>query len=92
MTADGYTQDGAIERLVLLYSRLGKPEEIENLKKKYPPAQADKGVWEEQNQKEYKEESPGMVVPKRPKIGRNDPCSCGGGKKYKKCCLLKEND
>ena len=24
------------------------------------------------------------------KIGRNDPCPCGSGKKYKKCCLLKE--
>lgn len=22
-----------------------------------------------------------------PKIGRNDPCSCGSGKKFKKCCL-----
>jgi hypothetical protein len=21
-----------------------------------------------------------------PKIGRNDPCTCGSGKKYKKCC------
>jgi hypothetical protein len=21
------------------------------------------------------------------KLGRNDPCSCGSGKKYKKCCL-----
>jgi uncharacterized protein YecA (UPF0149 family) len=21
-----------------------------------------------------------------PKIGRNDPCSCGSKKKYKKCC------
>lgn len=20
-------------------------------------------------------------------IGRNDPCPCGSGKKYKKCCL-----
>ncbi|MBP8980321.1 MAG: SEC-C domain-containing protein [Syntrophobacterales bacterium] len=20
-------------------------------------------------------------------MGRNDPCPCGGGKKYKKCCL-----
>ena len=27
---------------------------------------------------------------KHPKIGRNDPCPCGSGKKYKKCCLLKE--
>ena len=24
-----------------------------------------------------------------PKVGRNDPCPCGSGKKYKKCCLLK---
>ena len=24
------------------------------------------------------------------KIGRNDPCPCGSGKKYKKCCMLKE--
>jgi SEC-C motif-containing protein len=21
-----------------------------------------------------------------PKLGRNDPCSCGSGKKFKKCC------
>ncbi len=25
------------------------------------------------------------------KIGRNDPCPCGSGKKYKKCCLNKVN-
>ncbi len=25
-----------------------------------------------------------------PKIGRNDPCPCGSGKKYKKCCLARE--
>ena len=24
------------------------------------------------------------------KIGRNDPCPCGSGKKYKKCCLDKD--
>ena len=23
------------------------------------------------------------------KIGRNDPCPCGSGKKFKKCCLGK---
>ena len=26
------------------------------------------------------------VVRKSAKVGRNDPCSCGSGKKYKKCC------
>lgn len=24
------------------------------------------------------------------KVGRNDPCPCGSGKKYKACCLKKE--
>lgn len=24
-----------------------------------------------------------------PKVGRNDPCPCGSGKKYKKCCINK---
>jgi preprotein translocase subunit SecA len=28
------------------------------------------------------------TVSQRPgKVGRNDPCPCGSGKKYKKCCL-----
>lgn len=28
------------------------------------------------------------AVVKRSKVGRNDPCPCGSGKKYKKCCGL----
>jgi len=28
-------------------------------------------------------------IPLTNKVGRNDPCPCGGGKKYKKCCLGK---
>jgi hypothetical protein len=24
------------------------------------------------------------------KIGRNEPCYCGSGKKFKKCCISKE--
>jgi preprotein translocase subunit SecA len=27
----------------------------------------------------------------QPKVGRNDPCPCGSGKKYKKCCWDKDN-
>lgn len=26
------------------------------------------------------------------KIGRNDPCPCGSGKKYKRCCLNKAKE
>ena len=29
------------------------------------------------------------VVRNEPKIGRNDPCPCGSGKKYKNCCMNK---
>jgi len=30
-------------------------------------------------------------VRSRPKTGRNEPCPCGSGLKFKKCCLGKEN-
>ncbi len=33
----------------------------------------------------------GTVRRQRPKIGRNDPCWCGSGKKYKKCHMGKES-
>ena len=29
---------------------------------------------------------PQQVVRGAAKVGRNDPCPCGSGKKYKKCC------
>ncbi len=32
------------------------------------------------------EEQPRPVRRKQPKVGRNDPCPCGSGKKYKRCC------
>ena len=38
-------------------------------------------------------EPEGLLSPTRriersaPKVGRNDPCPCGSGKKYKRCCL-----
>ena len=34
----------------------------------------------------YKLETKSHTVIKPPKVGRNDPCPCGSGKKYKKCC------
>ena len=34
----------------------------------------------------YKEQKNSGTVRKEKKIGRNDPCPCGSGKKYKKCC------
>ena len=34
----------------------------------------------------YLEQKKSGTIVKGPKIGRNDPCPCGSGKKYKKCC------
>ena len=30
--------------------------------------------------------APSTVIRTAPKVGRNDPCFCGSGKKYKHCC------
>ncbi|MBK8289516.1 MAG: UPF0149 family protein [Cellvibrionales bacterium] len=41
-------------------------------------------MLEEENQEPYRRE--------QPKIGRNDICFCGSGKKYKNCCINAAND
>jgi SEC-C motif-containing protein len=40
----------------------------------------DKWLYDEGNV------SPRTVVRSSPKVGRNEPCPCGSGKKYKLCC------
>ena len=37
--------------------------------------------------KEGNKENTVVVGHKSDKVGRNDPCPCGSGKKYKKCCM-----
>ena len=41
---------------------------------------------EEELKKLYKEQKESGTIRKEKKIGRNDPCPCGSGKKYKNCC------
>ena len=36
--------------------------------------------------KEIQDSKPEQLVNTEPKVGRNEPCPCGSGKKYKKCC------
>ena len=46
-----------------------------------------KEIFSEEEMKAlYKEQRDSGTVRKPKKIGRNDPCPCGSGKKYKKCC------
>jgi hypothetical protein len=55
--------------------------------------------WERENQEKRKREdkekrviaSGAQPYVRQRYIGRNDPCPCKSGKKYKKCCLGKEN-
>lgn len=41
---------------------------------------------EEFDEGDYYYDAPSTFRREGPKIGRNDPCPCGSGKKYKKCC------
>jgi len=34
-------------------------------------------------------QGPAPIKSTQAKVGRNDPCPCGSGKKYKQCCLAK---
>ena len=44
-------------------------------------------IFSEEKRKElYLEQKKSGTIVKGPKIGRNDPCPCGSGKKYKHCC------
>lgn len=44
-------------------------------------------IFDAETQKRlYLEQKKSGTIRKEKKIGRNDPCPCGSGKKYKKCC------
>jgi uncharacterized protein len=45
--------------------------------------------WRRQTLEQSAGQEYGTVIRKRTEPGRNDPCPCGSGKKYKKCCLGK---
>ena len=52
----------------------------------YELPQWDTLLTEERRKELYLEQKKSGTVVKEKKVGRNDPCPCGSGKKYKKCC------
>ena len=58
--------------------RFDKKREKEERYKKTLPGEDDKPLPE-----------PVAPIKGGGNVGRNDPCPCGSGKKYKKCCLNK---
>ncbi len=64
-----------------LESRLQESYFIDDDKEDWEPFYSNNALWD-------CEQEPGnqSYVRQTPKIGRNAPCPCGSGKKYKKCC------
>lgn len=52
----------------------------------YTLPQWDALLTEERRKELYREQKKSGTVVKEKKVGRNDPCPCGSGKKYKFCC------
>ncbi|MEC4685226.1 MAG: SEC-C metal-binding domain-containing protein [Nitrospirota bacterium] len=48
--------------------------------------QEDRKLAREKEEGEISSSGPVPFVYNKPKVGRNEPCPCGSGKKYKKCC------
>jgi len=70
-----------VSRLIELYERMQEPEktrEYKTLLQQLMPSASEKSLY-------YK---PSPII-KPAKTGRNEPCPCGSGKKYKKCCGVK---
>jgi uncharacterized protein YecA (UPF0149 family) len=74
-----------LERLKDLYTELNVNEEAEQIQQKMMTESRNSGGgWSPVPFSVAKPTRVGAV--KTEKIGRNDPCVCGSGKKYKKCC------
>jgi preprotein translocase subunit SecA len=81
------------ERMDAFFSRLGKVEEhhdtggsaIADTKRQVGQQQQQQGQQKEVLDDAI-EQARTPVRRNEPKVGRNDPCPCGSGKKYKKCC------
>jgi tetratricopeptide (TPR) repeat protein len=86
-----YDRDGVLERLVPLLRELGREAEADALIES--EEKAEKARHEKYRRFEREETNSSATVEKQKpmpvdskKIGRNEPCPCGSGKKYKKCC------
>jgi SEC-C motif-containing protein len=78
-TEAGSSEDEAVVEFVANYRENGKPHRHHE----FGHFVRNEGRWY------YLDGSPPKletVVNDGPKVGRNDPCPCGSGKKYKKCC------
>jgi hypothetical protein len=54
--------------------------------------QDDESLDDDEDEDDHDDYDPALkpIVNESARVGRNDPCPCGSGKKYKKCCLGKK--
>lgn len=70
-------EEEIVRYLMLLEPQVQKEEKkVERKERQFSYSAPEKG----------EERKGSTVVNKERKVGRNDPCPCGSGKKYKKCC------
>ncbi len=74
--------DAATDRLITLYRRTGRTREADKLERE----QFQKIEDMEEDVESFGSEEISQTQRTQKKIGRNEPCPCGSGKKYKKCC------
>jgi tetratricopeptide (TPR) repeat protein len=87
-----YDRDGVLERLVPLLKELGRDAEADALVES--EEEAEKARKERHRRSVDREGTASSPVAEKlkpmpassRKTGRNEPCPCGSGKKYKKCC------
>ena len=66
----------------------GQAEEVARMEQQMARAARNRPVIEGRGDAEGRvqpEAKPKQAVRSGPKVGRNEPCPCGSGKKYKKC-------
>ncbi len=100
MASEPYDWDGVEECLADLLEATGRADEWEELKRRHPrpasqsvlsSAESARASSAAHSGRDYDWKS-GTPIPSSHsglKVGRNDPCPCGSGRKHKKCCLAR---
>ena len=85
-----YGKKEGVDKMAYLFDKYSvdyhKPYKLD----KYEPYDFENNIDEDDedlDEEDKNEETDNEIETRPKKIGRNDPCPCGSGKKYKKCCL-----